>query len=480
MIRILPKKEVIGDAEIEIGKIEYNSRLIVENDIFVALVGADLDGHDFISNAVSNNATCIVAERDIEADVPVKIIVPDSRHALALLASKYYEFPSRRMKVVGVTGTNGKTTVVYLIKSIFEERGRRTGLIGTIEYLAGSHRFDATNTTPESLQIERLLWIMRSERVKFAVMEVSSHALDAGRVRMIDFDVVGITNLSQDHLDFHGDMESYKQTKARLFDRVHGKEKWAILNLDDSEYEFFKGHVDSSYLTYSVGNDKADLYATNVTTSPEGTRFHLVTPLGEQDVEMKLVGEHNVSNAVCAAAFAIATGLDPAAIARGLGVSDIVPGRLESIPNDKGIHIFVDYAHTPDALEHVCSVCRKLTENKLTVLFGCGGDRDKTKRKPMGEAVSRYADKIVVTSDNPRSEDPEAIIEDIKPGLDSAVPARFIADRKDAIAAALESCEEGDILLVAGKGHESYMMIGDVRVEFDDRKVIRELLGEKH
>ncbi len=234
MLLILPDKEVIGDDNTEIEKIEYDSRLLESGDMFVALVGANLDGHDFVSEAAAKKVACVVLERDIECNVPVKVVVPDSRKALALLAAKYHDFPSHHLKMLGVTGTNGKTTVTYLIKSILEEKGRKTGIIGTIEYAAGNHRFDAVNTTPESLQIERLLSLMRDERIRVAVMEVSSHALKAGRIKMIDFDVVGITNLSQDHLDFHGDMENYKKTKALLFDKAHGEEKWAILNMDDA------------------------------------------------------------------------------------------------------------------------------------------------------------------------------------------------------------------------------------------------------
>ena len=478
LLRILPKKEIFGNDEIEIGKIEYDSRQIEPDDIFVALIGANLDGHNFVSEAADKKAACVILEKDIDCDIPVKVIVPDSRHALALLAAKYYNFPSRQIKVLAVTGTNGKTTIIYLVKSILEQRGRKVGLIGTIEYLAGHYQFNAQNTTPESLQIERLLAIMRNERVRVVVMEVSSHALKTGRVRMIDFNVVGITNLSQDHLDFHGNMEEYKNVKALLFDRVHGKDKWAILNMDDPEYDFFKGHVDSSYLTYSIKNNHADLYATDIEITPRGTRFHLVTPLGEEDIQFKLIGEYNVANAVCAAAFSMAKGMDVGSVKHGLEEADVIPGRMEPVENDRGIHIFVDYAHTPDALEHVCSVCKGLTDGRLITLFGCGGDRDKTKRKFMAEAVSHYSDKIIVTSDNPRSEDPEAIIEDIKPGLDPLVPTEIVVDRKNAIRAALDVSSEGDVLLVAGKGHEDYMIIGEERIHFDDREVIRELLKE--
>jgi len=300
----------------------------------------------------------------------------------------------------------------------------------------------------------------------------------AGRVRMIDFDVVGITNLTQDHLDFHKNMQEYREAKALLFDMAQGDDKWAVINRDDAEFEFFRDRVKSPYLTYSIIDRNADLCASEISISAAGTSFHLMTPLGEEDVSLRLAGEHNVANAVCAAAFGMAAGMELSAIKHGLEALVCVPGRLEPVENDRGIHIFVDYAHTPDALEHACSVCRNLTDKKLVVLFGCGGDRDRSKRKPMGEAVSRYADRIVVTSDNPRSEDPEAIIEDIKPGLDQSIQTEIVIDRREAIKAALELCEESDVLLVAGKGHEDYQIIGGNRIHFDDREVVRELLKD--
>lgn len=478
LIEVLPVKEVIGSDSQEIGKIEYDSREIEQGDAFVALVGANVDGHDYIGQAVANKAGCVVAERKPDIDVPVCVVVPDTREALALLAAKYYDYPSRHMKVMGVTGTNGKTTVTYLIRSIFEEHGRRIGLVGTIEYYTGKHRLAAVNTTPESLNLERLLATMRSERVRSVVMEVSSHSLVAGRVRMIDFDVVGITNLTQDHLDFHKSMQEYREAKAMLFDMVQGDNKWAVLNLDDAEFEFFRQLVKTPYLTFSISDRNADLCASEIHIGAAGTTFNLTTPLGEENVSLKPAGEHNVANAVCAAAFAMAAGMDLSTIKRGLEELTCVPGRLEPVKNDRGIHIFVDYAHTPDALEHACSVCRNLTENKLVVLFGCGGDRDRSKRKLMGEAVSRYADRIIVTSDNPRSEDPASIIEDIKPGLDPSIQTEIVIDRRGAIKTALQLCTDNDVLLVAGKGHEDYQIIGDKKNHFDDREVVREFLKD--
>lgn len=489
LLSIVPQKEVSGDPEIEINKIEFDSRNVTEGDIFVALVGANLDGHDFIGDAVSKGAKCIVAEKPVDVSVPVAITVPDSRHALALLASKYYNFPSRHMKIIGITGTNGKTTVAYLIRAIYRARGRDVGLISTIEYLAGKHRFEAFNTTPESLQIEQLLTIMRAERLRLCVMEVSSHALKTGRVRMIDFNTVGITNLSQDHLDFHGTMEDYRETKAMLFDRVRGKDKWAILNADDPEFDFFMGHVDSSYITYSIKGNKADMRAEKIETGAEGSAFTLVTPLGEEKIKINLPGEHNVSNAVCAAALAMGSGVDVGTVKRGLESVSFIPGRLEPLENDRGIKMYIDYAHTPDALENVCSIGKRLAreedsegnvvrEGKLVVLFGCGGDRDKTKRKPMAEAVCRYADKVVLTSDNPRTEDPQAIIDDAKRGINSSVESAIEPDRTKALKIALDMASTGDVLILAGKGHENYQIIGTEKTPFDDRAIIREYMSQ--
>jgi UDP-N-acetylmuramoyl-L-alanyl-D-glutamate--2,6-diaminopimelate ligase len=477
LINILSRKEVFGAVEQNVAKIEYDSRLITPEDLFVAFPGAKFDGHDFIEDAIKAGASVIVCEKDFDSVVPCKIIVPDGRHALGLLAGKFYGYPSRKMKLVGITGTNGKTTTVYMIRSIFESRGKKTGLMGTIEYLAGQYQFEAFNTTPESLHIERLLSLMRSEGIRNVVMEVSSHALKMGRVRMIDFNVVGFTNLTQDHLDYHKTMDSYRESKAILFEKVKGKEKWAVLNMDDPNYDYFLSHSECSYLAYSINNPKADLHLENIEKVDDGYTFKLITPLGNEDIHLKLSGFYNLSNALCAAASAMAAGVDAGTLKRGLEAISSVSGRLEKVNCGQDFEIFVDYAHTPDALDNVLKSARELAgDKKLIALFGCGGDRDKEKRPMMAEAASKYADIIVLTSDNPRTEDPEQIIYDAKKGLDPDKESLIVVDRKEAIAQALSKASVGDIVVIAGKGHETYQIIGNKKEHFDDREVIRDAL----
>lgn len=477
LVNILPQKEIKGNPEIDIAKIEYDSRLIKPGDLFVALVGGKFDGHTFIPDVVSADAAGVVCEKDFEQDIPCKIIVPNSRHALALLAAKFYGFPSKKLKVTGITGTNGKTTTCYMVKSIFEARGKKTGLLGTIEYLAGRYQFEAFNTTPESLHVERLLSIMRDERIRNVVMEVSSHALKMERVRMIDFNVAALTNLTQDHLDYHKTMEEYREAKALLFDKVKGSDKWAVLNMDDPNYDFFLGRSESSYLAYSMSNPRADLRLMNVEKTEQGFDFRLVTPLGEEDVQLKLKGRFNLYNSLCAAAVAMASGVDASTVKRGLEAMDFVPGRLEKVECNRDFSIYVDYAHTHDALGHVMCSAKELAEHgRLIAVFGCGGDRDKEKRPLMARAVSEHADVIFLTSDNPRTEDPEAIIEDAKAGLGSESESHVIIDRKEAIAEAVQSAQTGDVIVIAGKGHENYQIIGEEKIHFDDREIVREVL----
>ena len=451
--------------------------MIKPGDLFFALPGAAYDGHDFIDKAISAGAVCIVCEKDFENDDVVMIKVPDSRHALALMASKYYDFPSHKLKVAGITGTNGKTTVTYMVKSIFEARNKSTGLIGTIEYLAGSHRFDAFNTTPESLHIERLLAIMHNEQIHNVVMEVSSHGLAMGRVRMIDFNVGAITNITQDHLDYHTTMEEYREAKAILFDKLKGKQKWAVLNMDDPSFDFFLGRVESSYLTYALENSRADLFLSEVEKVDDGFIFRLHTPLGVENIHLKLTGRFNLNNALCAAAVAMASGLDSGSVKQGLENMTAVPGRMEKVDFGQNFRIYVDYAHTPDALGNVMKSARELANaHKLIAVFGCGGDRDKAKRPLMSAAVSEYADLTILTSDNPRTEDPLAIIEDAKVGLIENKEHEIIPDRRQAIQEAVRKASEGDVVVIAGKGHETIQIIGTDKTHFDDREVIREVI----
>lgn len=444
--------------------------------MFVAMIGSIQDGHEFIDHAIKEGADAIVCQKDGDYDAKCVIKVPDARHALSLLAARFYNFPSRKLKVAGITGTNGKTTTVYMVKSIFDQRMKRSGLIGTIEYMAGSYQFKAFNTTPESLHLERLMSIMLQERLRNVIMEVSSHALKTGRVRMIDFNVVALTNLTQDHLDFHGTMEEYREAKALLFDKVKGKDKWAVLNMDDPNYDFFLARAESSYLAYSMENPKADVRIGQVEKVDDGFTFLLFTPLGDVEIHLKLNGRFNLNNALCAASVALASGVDPHTIKRGLEAMTFVPGRMEPVHLDKDYKVFIDYAHTPDALSHAMKSAKELADEKrLIAVFGCGGDRDKEKRPLMAKAVSEFADVVVLTTDNPRTEDPQSILADAEKGLNSSREAHVIGDRRDAIAKALELAQTGDIVVIAGKGHEDYQIVGKDKMDFDDRVIVREV-----
>ena len=477
LIQILPEKQVSGETEREISKIEYDSRLIEPEDMFVAMPGSRDDGHDYIPDAIRAGAVCVVCERDFENSSVCKVIIPDSRHALSLLAAKFYDFPSRKMLVAGITGTNGKTTTVYMVKSILDAGNKRTGLMGTIEYLAGKYQFNAPNTTPESLHIERLLSIMQAERIRNVVMEVSSHGLKTGRVNMIDFNVAGFTNLTQDHLDFHGTMEEYREAKAMLLDKVKGKDRWAVLNMDDPSYDFFLGRTECSCLTYSIENTRADLHITGIEKTDRGYRFKLISPLGSEEIHLKLPGRYNLNNALCAAGVALASGVNTDTVRSGLEAMTFVPGRMERVDINRDFKVFVDFAHTPDALGHVMKSAREIAgDRNLIAVFGCGGDRDKGKRPLMAKAVSEYADIIFLTSDNPRTEDPEAIINDAEAGLNNSKETHLVLDRKEAITRAVLKASEGDVVVIAGKGHENYQIVGTEKIHFDDREVVREAL----
>jgi UDP-N-acetylmuramoyl-L-alanyl-D-glutamate--2,6-diaminopimelate ligase len=364
-----------------------------------------------------------------------------------------------------------------MIRSILQQRSLPTGLLGTLGYFTCKHSFEPKTTTPGPLELERLLSIMRDEQCRYVIMEVSSHALAMKRVEEIDFRVVGISNVSQDHLDFHESFEDYRDTKAHLLDLAKGQNRWAVLNLDDPSFEHFYRRLSCPHLTYSFENPNADVHLENLTIDADGSRFTLVTPLGTERVRLSLLGRFNVANALCAAATAIALGLDPLSISTGLAAQQFVSGRAEPIDVGQSFTILLDFAHTPDALAKIGAMAREICPGRLLIVFGCGGDRDPGKRPLMAEAACSHADVVVVTSDNPRSEDPLAIIEDIKPGLNHSTDTVIEPDRRKAIEHALSLCREGDLLIVAGKGHEDYQIIGRERLHFDDREVIERYLA---
>lgn len=471
-------KEVYGNTNLNIEKMEYHSSKIGKSDLFVAIKGYKTDGHNFIYDAIKNGASCIVTEKDFDFQVQAKIIVEDSRTALAQLADKFYGSPSSKLKVVGITGTNGKTTISYLLKNILQTKEEKIGLVGTIAHYIGDQKIAAHNTTPESLDLQKMFCQMLTSGIKYAVMEVSSHSLALKRVESIDFDVAIFTNLTQDHLDFHQDMESYRKTKGKLFEMLDKKDGEAVINLDDANWEYFYNKTEAPKIAYSLENKKADVFAEKVKSNLDGSKMSISTPKGKFDIETKLIGEQNVYNILAAVAGSLALQFDLQSIAQGLKSAERIPGRLERIDLGQPFDVLIDYAHTPDALERVLLTAKKLSSGKVIALFGCGGDRDKTKRPIMGKLSNRIADYIIVTSDNPRTENPSSIIDDIFKGITGKDRVQRIEDRAQAIEQALKLAKPKDIVVIAGKGHEDYQIIGTKKIHFSDKETVEHILRQ--
>ncbi len=462
-----------GDPDVEVSGIAYRSDRVTDGDAFFCISGYAVDGHDFADEAVSRGAKALVVERILDHDVP-QYVVSDTRAALAHASSRFLGQPSHSVDVIGITGTNGKTTTAYLVDSILKAAGRTTGIVGTVETRIGDQSRSSSRTTPESLDVQALLAEMREAGVDACVMEVSSHAIDLHRTDAIHFAVVAFTNLTQDHLDFHHTLAQYGSVKKRLFtDFIVGAR---VINVDDPFGMGISASV-ADPLTVGLARDAA-VRATDVRLGVDGTDFTLVTPAGDVAVKLPLAGAFNVSNALVAAGCALSLGIDLQAVANGLESAPQVPGRLERIDCGQDFSVVVDYAHTPDSLEKATAAIRGVTDGRVIVVFGCGGDRDPDKRPLMGRAAGSAADHVVVTSDNPRSEDPVGIILQVEDGL-RFVGASYevVVDRRAAIDAALSSALPGDSVLIAGKGHEDYQEFAEHRIHFDDREVARELLG---
>ncbi len=471
----LDRAVLIGSDDVDVTGIEYHSKLVKPGSVFVAITGFKQDGNSFADEAVQSGAVAIVTEREETRSIP-QIIVPDARLALADLAAAFYAYPGGQIKTCAVTGTNGKTTSCFLIKNILEESGRKVGLINSVVYDTGKQKIAAIRTTPESLDVFRLLRAMKKNRCANAVIETSSHALALHRVRNVEVDVALFTNFTRDHLDFHKDMDSYLATKAQLLDMAAGENKWTVLNYDCPEYRSFIDRVQGSCLTYSLENTEADVYLTDYQFSPQGTRFRIHAPRGERNVNFRLPGRFNLYNAVAASAAAIACGADIEAVVRGLEKSTTVPGRLERIESEAPFTIFIDFAHTPDALERTIEALRELSTGRILTLFGCGGDRDRGKRPLMGRAVTTQSDYSILTSDNSRSEEAQQIFDDVRPGFAAGAAVEVIEDRREAIAHILKQARPGDVILLAGKGNEDYQEIKGVKYPWSDRNVAKEEL----
>lgn len=467
--------EVLGDRQTRVLGITHDSRKVMPGDLYVCIPGFKHDGHDFAEGALERGASALVVERFLNLSAP-QLKVSDTRRSVGFLAAAIYGEPSRKLELVGVTGTNGKTTVTHLVEKIAQLAGNKTGLIGTLGTRIGEREIPGQNTTPESTEIQEMLGEMLSEGVRTVAMEVSSHALDLGRANGCIFNAAIFTNLTQDHLDYHQNMQAYLEAKALLFSGMNGEKEnqFAVLNADDSSCEYLRKKSACEVVTYGVDCD-ADFRARNIKLSDRGVEFEVEYHGAKTTVFYSTPGKFSVYNALAAFTWGILAGYPLEIICRALGEIKGVPGRFESIRQGQPFQVIVDYAHTPDGLKNVLETAREITTGKLIAVFGCGGDRDRTKRPLMGEVASRLSNYVVVTSDNPRTEDPDKIIEDILPGVKTAEYS-VIPDRREAIIHACSIALSGDTIVVAGKGHEDYQIIGTEKIHFDDREEVDKAL----
>ncbi|HET8955512.1 MAG TPA: UDP-N-acetylmuramoyl-L-alanyl-D-glutamate--2,6-diaminopimelate ligase [Solirubrobacterales bacterium] len=471
LVAELPGARVVGDGSVGVRELVFDSRKVEPGSLFFCVVGEKVDGHEFGVRAVEDGAVALVVERELtELDV-AQVVVPDSRAAMAPLAARFYGDPTAELRVVGVTGTNGKTTTAFLVQEILKAAEFPCGLLGTVKQIAGGVEKEVVRTTPEAIELQRTFRQMLDGGDEACAMEVSSHALTLHRADAIHFEVAIFTNLTQDHLDFHADMEDYFLAKRKLFEMGP---KTAIVNVDDPYGRRLAEEFEC--LTFSAEGAPADYSARDVSFDAGGARF----AVGEMELRTGMPGHFNVANALGAFAAAEAMGVGPEIAAAGLARAARVPGRFEPIDEGQGFSVLVDYAHTPDSLENVLRAARRLTEGRLISVFGAGGDRDRDKRPKMGRAGAEHSDLTVITSDNPRSEDPEAIVAEVAAGAEGvsgAAELEVIVDRREAIALALGRAAPGDTVVIAGKGHEQGQEFEDGRkIPFDDREVAREEL----
>ena len=469
----------VGDGDAQVTGITYDSREVKPGWLFVAIKGASFDGHRFIDSAIKAGAAAIIAERKPDhIDIPC-VVVPDGRYAMGEIAAPFFGYTTRKMKLVGVTGTSGKTTVTHLINSIFNAAGYCAGLIGTLGARAGDEFVETLHTTPESVDLQRMFATMADKGVNVAAIEASSHGLFQGRTLGCEFDCGVFTTIARDHLDFHGSVESYLDAKLILFRDYPSKSDKpfaAVVNADDPAAKQVIAACPGA-ITFAV-EAGADLTASNIEVTDRAVRFDMTYSGQSAPIKLGIGGFFNVYNALAAGAAAIALGLDLDAVERGLASARQVPGRFESVDCGQDFGVIVDYAHTPDELENVLRTAGNLASNRLIVTFGCGGDRDRGKRPIMGRIAAQLADLLVVTSDNPRTEDPESIIAEIMTGISDKDRARATLqpDRREGIRAAIELADSGDVVVIAGKGHEDYQIFADRTIHFDDREVAREVL----
>ncbi len=466
--------EIISGKDVDISNIQYDSRKAERGTLFVCIQGFKNDGHDFIKNAVEKEAAAILCEKEVACDENVTVVkVKDTRVALAKVAANFYQHPSKSLNLIGVTGTNGKTTTTYLLEAILKEEKRKTGIIGTIENKIGDKVLKTERTTPESLELQQLFDEMKKSDVTDVLMEVSSHSLELSRVEGLFFQVGIFTNLTQDHLDFHGTMENYINAKSKLFRMC----KYGIVNVDDV---YSTKIINSSTCEIkTVGIDSnCDFKAENIKNAPEGVSFSIKIDGKDEFFKLQIPGKFTVYNALGVIVASLSMGISLETIRVALENYSGVAGRIQKVPTNKDFSVIVDYAHTPDGLENVLKSVREFTQNKLITVFGCGGDRDKTKRPIMGNIAGVWSDYCIITSDNPRTENPADIINQVEVGvMDSSCEYEKFTDRREAIKRAIAIAKNGDIVVIAGKGHENYQIFANETIHFDDTEEVKKALA---
>lgn len=492
-------KKLTGDPLQEIKGIAYHSKRVEKGFLFAAIRGSEFDGHQFIDEAIQRGAQAVLLEEGREVPNRTMVFVPNSRQALAKAASNFYRHPSSKVKLVGITGTNGKTTTTYLLESIFKKAGYPVGVIGTINTRYGQKVTRTSNTTPESLDLQRVLWEMVEEGISHVILEVSSHGLDLDRVSGCQFDHVIFTNFTSDHLDYHKTLARYFESKRKLFAeslmQSQKQGRFAVTNADDPRGEEMVKGIDLPVIRYGMG-PSCDVTADQMVSTFDGLSCRLKTPKGEFSIHTTLMGRYNLYNIMAAVATSIGMGIPVKTIKEGVEALEGVSGRFERVQNRKGIHVIVDYAHTHDALERVLLGIRNSQEDgKIITVFGCGGDRDRTKRPLMGAVAGTYSDLAILTSDNPRTEDPLAIMDEVEKGFKSLPLEEWdrndmgtwrskkgylkVTDRREAIRMAIHLAQPLDTVLIAGKGHEDYQIIGKQTFPFDDRVEAQKALEER-
>lgn len=463
--------------ETDIRQISCDSRQVKPASLFVAVAGITSDGAHFIDEAIQKGAVAVAYDAHLTRPIDQKRVcalkVSDSKKFLQAVAQRFYDYPSRKIKTIGVTGTNGKTTTTYLIESVFKASGKTCAVIGTVNYRLGDHILPAKNTTPGVVDLQHYLSDMQRQQIDYCVLEVSSHALDQERVAGVDFCTAAFTNLTPDHLDYHLHMENYFKAKAKLFTSL-SPASHAVINLDDHFAEEFISLTKAKVLTYGM-SQRADIHATDADLSLNGSTFTVHIPEGSTRIKTPLIGRHNVYNILAAWGVCCSEGIGLNDLQKGIELFQCVPGRLEQVDCRQDFFVYVDYAHTEDALKNILTSFKQITPARIILVFGCGGNRDKTKRPKMGEVASRWSDYSILTSDNPRQEDPQAIIDEIIAGFKGNHYA-VVLDRREAIEKAFCLARTGDIVLIAGKGHEDYQIFRDKTIHFDDRQVARDCL----